>query len=101
LERIPAAFIREDKIPAGRLLQAVGANGSRHGGAQVADYHGNLFINAGGATARDLLALADACARRVFEQFGIRLEPEARILDDAPWPHLRAFETVSEEGSQP
>ncbi len=81
LKRIPAAFIMHDKIPAGKLLDAVGAKGARRRDAMVASYHGNLILNLGTATARDVLWLADKYAGRVLEHYGIELEPEIRIVD--------------------
>lgn len=81
LKRIPAGFVIHDKIPAGKLLDAVGAKGARRGDAMVASYHGNLIVNLGNATARDVLWLADKYAGRVLEHYGIELEPEIRIVD--------------------
>jgi len=89
LERIPEDFIMFGKIPAGKLLEAVGANGVRRGDAQFADYHGNLIINLGQATSQDILTLADEYAGRVWEHFRIRLEPEILIVDDGKWTHLQ------------
>ncbi len=86
LARIPGEFIQYGKIPAGRLLEAVGANGARRGEAEIAPYHGNLFINRGSARTEDLLALADEFAGRVLERFGIRLEPEVCLIDAAERP---------------
>lgn len=77
------------KIPAGKLLEAVGANGVRRGNAQFADYHGNLIVNLGQATSQDILTLADEYAGRVWKHFRIRLEPEILIIDDGEWIHLR------------
>ncbi len=91
MERIPEDFIMFGKIPAGKLLEAVGANGIRRGGAQFADYHGNLIINLGQATSQDILTLADEYAGRVWEQFRIRLEPEILIVDDGKWTHLQTL----------
>jgi UDP-N-acetylenolpyruvoylglucosamine reductase len=82
LEKIPEDFIMFGKIPAGKLLEAVGANGVRRGNAQFADYHGNLIVNLGQATSQDILTLADEYAGRVWEHFRIRLEPEILILDE-------------------
>lgn len=86
LERIPAAFVQYGKIPAGRLLEAVGANGTRHGGAEIASYHGNLFINREGARTEDILALADEFAQRVLDRFGVRLEPEVCVIGETGRP---------------
>ena len=82
LERIPTSFVMHGKIPAGKLLEAVGANGARKGDAAIASYHGNLIMNNGHATARDVVWLARKYARRVQESFGIRLEPEIRIIPE-------------------
>lgn len=90
LERIPADFILFGKIPAGKLLQAVGANGARYGDAQIADYHGNLIINLGHATSEQILTLANEYAGRVWERFRIRLEPEIFVVDDHRRPFLQA-----------
>ena len=64
------------KLPAGRLLEQVGAKGLAVGGARVFEGHANIIVNDGGATSRDIRALADILKKKVFEQFGIRLEEE-------------------------
>ena len=87
LERIPTSFVMHGKIPAGKLLEAVGANGARKGDAAIASYHGNLIMNNGRATARDVVWLARKYARRVQESFGIRLEPEIRIIPEEGTEH--------------
>ena len=87
LEKVPADFIMFDKIPAGKLLEAVGANGVRRGDAQFASYHGNLIINLDQATSQDILSLAQEYAERVRERFSIRLEPEIFILQEDNWPN--------------
>lgn len=94
LQRVPHDFIQMSKIPAGRLLEAVGAKSASCGDAQVADYHANLILNRGRATCRDILRLADEYAGRVQEKFGIRLEPEILIVDDQSWPHLKTLKEV-------
>lgn len=83
LRRLPTGFIQFGKIPAGKLLEAVGAKGARRGGAEIAGYHANLIVNRGGATSRDILDLGAQHAERVWERFGIRLEPEIYIVDDS------------------
>ena len=83
LKRIPEHFVRYGKIPAGMLLDAVGGKGQRCGGARVADYHANLFINDGRASACDLIELSSRLAERVQERFGVTLEPEIRIVGDS------------------
>ena len=81
LSRIPAAYVTHGKVPAGKLLEAVGANGARRGEAMVASYHGNLFLNQGKCSATDILWLAETYASRVLDRFGVTLQPEIRILN--------------------
>jgi UDP-N-acetylmuramate dehydrogenase len=93
LNRIPVEFIQSDKIVAAKLLEAVGAKGVRRGGARFAGYHANLLINDGNATSRDILALAGGFAEKVFERFGITLEPEVMILDSRNLHRLKGGQT--------
>ncbi len=67
---------------AGRLIEAVGMKGQRHGGAMISDQHANFIVNAGGATAADVHALMIDAARRIWEAKGIRLEPEIKLVGD-------------------
>ena len=41
-----------------------------------------FIVNIGGATARDMLELMRQVEQRVFEQTGVQLEPEVRILGE-------------------
>jgi len=69
-----------EKTAAGRLLEEAGARGMRVGGAAVYEGHCNFIINAGHATARDVLVLARELKERVFETSGVRLEEEVVYL---------------------
>ncbi len=80
LSRIDLNKVIEGKIPAGYLLDAVGARGMSVGGVCVADYHGNLILNSGKATQKDVLQLAEILKKKVQEKFGILLEEEVRIF---------------------
>jgi UDP-N-acetylmuramate dehydrogenase len=94
-QKIPDSFEIAGKVPAGKLLEAVGAKGARRGDAQFADYHGNLLVNLGRATSDDILGLANEYAGRVLDRFGIHLEPEILIIDDREWSHLRCGRATS------
>ncbi|MEK7192800.1 MAG: UDP-N-acetylenolpyruvoylglucosamine reductase, partial [Patescibacteria group bacterium] len=69
------------KVPAGYLLQAVGACGMREGGIYVADYHGNLIINDGTGTYSEVLLLAQKLKKLAISRFGILLEEEVRFFE--------------------
>lgn len=76
----------EVKIPAAWLIEKAGfAKGYRRGRAAISSKHTLALINAGGATAAEILELAEEIGDRVAEVFGIRLHPEPLIPgDDQP-----------------
>ncbi|MBI2617679.1 UDP-N-acetylmuramate dehydrogenase [Candidatus Gottesmanbacteria bacterium] len=80
LSRIDQNVIIAGKIPAGFLLGEVGARGMKIGGIKIADYHGNLFVNTGSGTAKDVKKLAQILKKRVLEKFHIQLEEEIRYF---------------------
>lgn len=65
---------------AGRLIEAAGLKGKSFGKAKISDQHANFFLNTGGATAADILALAQMAEEAVFTQFGVRLEREVAFV---------------------
>ncbi len=75
-----SVFKRPEGDYAGRLIEACGLKGLRRGGAQVSEKHANFIVNLGGATAEDVLWLIREVRRRVYEQFGVLLEPEVRFV---------------------
>ena len=75
-----SAFKRPEGHYAGALIEAAGLKGFRIGGAAVSEKHAGFVINLGGATAADVRALLAAVQQRVFEQSGVMLEPEIRLL---------------------
>jgi UDP-N-acetylmuramate dehydrogenase len=65
------------KIPAAWLIEQAGfKKGYALGAAGISSRHTLALINRGGATARDVVALADRIVAGVEERFGIRLEME-------------------------
>ena len=77
---VPAAVVREGKIPAAWFLEQVGAKGMQLGGIHVARYHANLIYNAGQGTARELCEVIAELKRRVRERFGIEVEEEVQYV---------------------
>lgn len=72
------------KRPAGgyaaALIERAGLKGLTVGGAMVSPKHAGFVVNTGGATCADVLRLIGEIQRRVYEDSGIRLEPEVRVL---------------------
>jgi UDP-N-acetylmuramate dehydrogenase len=68
--------------PAGRMIDTLGLKGTRIGGAQISEKHGNFIVNTGNARAKDILVLIDAIQKRVWEERKIRLETEVMIIGE-------------------
>jgi len=75
-KNIPDPSQEHGKLPAGRLLEEAGAKDLAVGGARVFDGHANIIVNTGGATSKEIRALADKMKEKVFNRFGISLEEE-------------------------
>ena len=61
---------------AGRLLEGVGAKGTRVGGAGVSREHANFILTEAGASASDVVHLMKSLQERVEGETGILLVPE-------------------------
>jgi UDP-N-acetylmuramate dehydrogenase len=71
---------KEGPRTAGQLVEAAGLKGTRIGGAQVSPMHANYFVNTDNATAADVRALIERAQREVEQKFGVRLEPEVKLI---------------------
>jgi len=69
---------------AGRLIEAVGLKGRQLGGMAWSEMHANFLVNKSGDTFEGATALMALARSRVHERFGIRLEPEIKIIHN---PH--------------
>ena len=74
-----SAFKRPVGGYAAALIDQAGLKGFRIGGAEVSKKHAGFVVNAQQATAEDVKRLLEQVAEKVFENSGIRLEPEVRI----------------------
>src|SRR5438132_1957506 len=64
---------------AGRMIDELGLKGLSVDDARVSDRHANFFVNAGKASAKDMLALIADVRERVFSAFNIEMEHEVVI----------------------
>jgi len=64
---------------AGRLIEAAGCKTMKIGALEVSGLHANYFVNTGGGTAADFLALMAEVRTRVRDRFGVELEPEVKF----------------------
>ncbi len=70
----------QSKLAAGWLIDQAGWKGRHLGRAAVHDRQALVLINAGGADANDILALAGAIQQDVLERYGVTLEPEPILV---------------------
>jgi len=71
---------KDEKLPAGWLIDHVGLRGKHVGGAKVSDQHPNYIINTGNATAEDVIILASLVKRRVRDDLRVQLREEVQMI---------------------
>ena len=74
-----SAFKRPVGGYAAALIDQAGLKGYQVGGAAISTKHVGFAVNLGGATAKDVKELLLQVSDKVFENSGIRIEPEIRI----------------------
>jgi UDP-N-acetylmuramate dehydrogenase len=79
------------ELGAGRMIEQCGLKGHRIGGALFSPRHANFIENAGGATARDALALMAEARRRALDHFGVVLEREVELVGEIELPEAGAL----------
>lgn len=75
-----SVFVNPVGDSAGRLIESCGLKGFAIGGAVVSDVHANFIVNAGGASALDVVRLVRHVRSVVNDEHGIELKPEIRFL---------------------
>ena len=82
IKSLGSVFTNPPGDHAGRLIEAAGLKGLRIGGAEISTKHANFIVNVSGATAADVLALANRAHDQVLEQFGVDLEREIVVMGE-------------------
>lgn len=68
--------------PAGKWIEEVGLKGFTMGQAMISDRHANFIINLGKATATEIINLMELVEKKIYEEKGIFLEREVRVLGE-------------------
>ena len=63
-------------------IEEIGLKGFRMGQAMVSDHHANFIINLGKATAEEVIHLMEWVEKKVYEEKGISLEREVRVVGE-------------------
>ena len=74
-----SAFKRPVGGYAAALIDQAGLKGYQVGGAAISTKHAGFAVNVGNATAEDVKTLLKDVAEKVYDNSGIRIEPEIRI----------------------
>lgn len=75
-----SAFKRPEGHFAAKLIEESGLKGFRIGEVQISEKHSGFVVNLGNASSSDVRILMEQVKNKVFECFGIELEPEIRYL---------------------
>ena len=73
-------IMKDDKIPAGWIIEEAGLNIKEIGGAQISEKHSNFIINTGKATAEDIVILAGIVRQKIRSKFGVQLQEEIQYV---------------------
>ena len=68
--------------PAGKWIEEAGLKGFRVGQAMISDRHANFIINLGKASAEEVIHLMEMVERKIYEEKGISLEREVRVVGE-------------------
>lgn len=77
-----STFKRPSGYFAAALIDEAGLKGLTVGGAQVSPKHAGFVVNIGGATAKDIEDLTEEIKQRVYNNSGVKLDLEVRIIGE-------------------
>jgi UDP-N-acetylmuramate dehydrogenase len=72
------------KIPTAFLIEVCGLKGLRVGGAQVNEAQPLVILNQGGATARDVLTLAQRIRQTIYAKMRLKVDIEPELVGFSP-----------------
>lgn len=75
-----SVFKNPEGFKAWKLIREVGLSGYRIGDVMFSEKHANFIINLGNGKADDVISLIRLARQRVYEKFGITLEPEITLV---------------------
>ncbi|MCZ6757563.1 MAG: UDP-N-acetylmuramate dehydrogenase [Bacteroidetes bacterium] len=79
---VGSIFKKIEGIGAGRLIDECGLKGTSIGGVEITHRHGNIMVNRGTGSARDVLDLIELVRETVLRETGYELEPEVAFVGE-------------------
>jgi len=80
LPSLGSAFKNPKNNYAGALIEKVGLKGIKFGDVGFSEIHANFLVNYGNGKCTDVINALNEAKKRVFEEFGIKLEEEIKIF---------------------
>lgn len=77
-----STFKRGEDFIAAKLIDDAGLKGYKIGGAMVSEKHAGFVVNAGGATAQDVIDLINYVSNTVYKKFGKIMKTEVEIIGE-------------------
>jgi len=77
-----STFKRPTGYYAGKLIDDSGLRGLRHRGAQVSEKHCGFVVNIDNATCKDVLELISIIQKTVWDNYGVELEREIKLVGE-------------------
>lgn len=77
---IPVEMSQARRLSAGWLIDQLDLKGSQIGAAKISEKHGNFLVNAGSATADEVMQLVALIKTRARNELGIQLEEEVQFV---------------------
>lgn len=68
--------------PTGVIIDSLGLKGYSRGEAQIAEFHGNIIVNKGNASSKDIKSIVDYTRKLTQEKLGLELETEIQFVGD-------------------
>jgi UDP-N-acetylmuramate dehydrogenase len=75
-------IVKHDRVPVAKLLEAVGSKGLLIGGVRMRPSHANIMEVVTDTPYHNAFTLVDSLRNKVWDKFGIRIEPEIRLIDE-------------------
>lgn len=77
-----STFKRGEDFITAKLIDECGLKGYGIGDAKISDIHAGFVVNAGNATAKDVIELIEYTKKKVFEKFNKKIELEIEIIGE-------------------
>jgi UDP-N-acetylmuramate dehydrogenase len=71
---------KDERLPAGWLIDQVGLRGKTIGHAKISEMHPNYILNTGGATAEEVLTLVSIVKQKIRDELNVQMHPEVQFV---------------------